>query len=139
MSSSPIRSFGRGIVRVIFWSYERGSWPYDALVVAILIFVLLTPRSWFKDRPQTTAGPESGVQLVVEDSDNRTRTYRIDGAVLAPEKRATRSTPELERETHDILGRTVDDLKDRTFQVMRIDPVFSSDGAVLHYDVTVHL
>jgi hypothetical protein len=130
---------GRGIGRVIFWSYERGSWPYDLLVVTILIFVLATPRSWFKDRPQSSAGPESGVQLVTEDSNSQLRTYRIEAAVLSPEKRATRPTPELERETHDILGRTVEDLKDRTFQVTRIDPAFSSDGAVLHYDVTVRL
>ena len=46
--------------------------------------------------------------------------------------------PELERETHDILGRTVDDLKGHTFQVQRIDPVRSGDGPVLYYDVTVH-
>jgi len=28
-------------------------------------------------------------------------------------------------------------LKDRTFQVLRIDPVLDSNGAVLHYDVTI--
>ena len=139
MRATPIRSFGRGIARTIFWSYERGSWPYDLLVIAILIFVLATPRSWFKDRPQSSAGPNSGVELVTEDSNSQLRTYRIDAAVLAPEKRATRPTPELERETHDILGRTVDDLKDRTFQVTRIDPALSDGGAVLHYDVTVRL
>jgi hypothetical protein len=139
MSPNPVRSLGRGIGSVIFWSYERGSWPYDALVVTILIFVLATPRSWFKDRPQSSAGPESGVQLVTEDSNSQLRTYRIDAAVLAPEKRTTRPTPELERETHDILVRTVEDLKDRTFQVTRIDPELSEDGAVLHYDVTVRL
>jgi hypothetical protein len=139
MGSTPIRSFGRGIARVIFWSYERGSWPYDLLVIAILIFVLATPRSWFRDRPQSSAGPNSGVQLVTEDSNSQLRTYRIDAAALAPEKRTARPTPELERETHDILVRTVDDLKDRTFQVTRIDPALSNDGAVEHYDVTVHL
>jgi hypothetical protein len=137
--TNPMRSVWRGIVRTIFWSYERGSWPYDLLVIAILIFVLVTPRSWFKDRPQSSAGSGSGVQLVTEDSGSRTRTYRIDAAVLSPEKRTAKPTPELERETHDILGRTVDDLKDRTFQVMQIDPALSSDGEVLHYDVTVRL
>ncbi len=54
------------------------------------------------------------------------------------EKRATKSTPELERETHDILGRTAGDLKGQTFQVVRIDPALSADGSVLYYDVTVH-
>jgi hypothetical protein len=133
-----MRSFWRGIVRTIFWSYDRGSWPYDVLVVVIVIFVLATPRSWFHDRPQSRTAESSSVQFVSEDSDSGTRVYRLDAAALAPQKRATKPTPELERETHDILGRTVEELKDRTFQVLRIDPVLDGDGAVLHYDVTIH-
>jgi hypothetical protein len=132
-----MRSFWRAVVRTIFWSFDRGSWPYDVLVVAIVIFVLATPRSWFHDRPQSGAGESASVQLVSEGSANQTRIYRLDAAALSPQKRATRPTPELERETHDILGRTVVDLKDRTFQVLRIDPVLDSNGAVLHYDVTI--
>jgi hypothetical protein len=134
-----MRSFWRGIVRTIFWSYDRGSWPYDVLVVAIVIFVLATPRSWFHDWPQSGAGESASVHFVSEDSGSQTRIYRLDATGLSPQKRAIRPTPELERETHDILGRTVDDLKDRTFQVLRIDPVLDGNGAVLHYDVTIHL
>jgi hypothetical protein len=133
-----MRSLWRGITRTIFWSYERGSWPYDVLVVAILIFVLATPRRWFHDQPQSGAGAGSRVELVSEDSGGQTRTYRIDAAVLSPQKRSSKPTPELERETHDILGRTVDDLKDHTFQIVGIDPVLSSEGSVTYYDVTVH-
>ncbi len=132
-----MRSFWRGIVRAIFWSYDRGSWPYDVLVIVIVIFVLATPRSWFHDRPQSGGGESASVHLVSEDSSSQTRLYRLDAAALSPQKRATRPTPELERETHDILGRTIVDLKDRTFQVLRIDPVVDGDGAVLHYDVTI--
>jgi hypothetical protein len=132
-----MRSFWRGIVRTIFWSSERGSWPYDVIVVVIVIFVLATPRNWFHDRPQSRTAASSGVEFISEDSGSQTRIYRLDAAVLAPQKRATKPTPELERETHDILGRTVDDLKNRTFQVLRIDPVLDGDGAVLHYDVTI--
>ena len=128
----------RGIVNTIFWSYDRGSWPYDVLVVAILIFVLATPRSWFHDRPQEGAVASSSVQFVSEDADSRTRVYRVEATTLAPQKRAARATPELERETHDILGRAVDDLKDRAFTVLRIVPVEDAKGAVEHYDVTIH-
>ncbi len=39
------------ISRSIFWSYERGCWQYDLIVIAILAFIFLTPRSWFEDRP----------------------------------------------------------------------------------------
>ncbi|HXX19995.1 MAG TPA: hypothetical protein VEJ46_11385 [Candidatus Acidoferrum sp.] len=132
-----MRALWRGIVRTIFWSYERGSWPYDVLVGVILVFVLLAPRSWFHDRPQEVVASSSSVQLVAEDSDARTRTYRLDAVALSPQKRTAKPTPELERETHAILSRTVDDLRDRPFQVVRIDPALASDGSVSYYDVTV--
>jgi hypothetical protein len=134
-----MRTLWRGLGRIFFWSYERGSWPYDVMVIAIVIFVLLTPRSWFHDDPHSTAAAAApGVALLSADVGDQTRTYRIDATVLAPEKRQTKSTPELERETHEILGRTVAELKDQTFQVRGIEPVLAGDGGVLYYDVTVH-
>jgi hypothetical protein len=39
------------VTRSIFWSYQRGSWQYDVIVIVILAFIFLSPRSWFKDRP----------------------------------------------------------------------------------------
>jgi len=108
------------------------------MVIVIVLFVLLTPRSLFHDQPQSIALASSDVQLLSEDPAHQTRTYRLDAKVLKPEKRATQPTPELERETHDILSRAVDDLKDRTFQVTRIDALRAPDGAVVYYDITVH-
>lgn len=125
-------------MRVIFWSYERGTWPYDVAVVVIVLFVLLTPRKLFHDQPQTGVQAGTSVQLLSEDAGSRTRTYRLDATALPPDKRAVKATPELERETHDAIGRSVDDLKGRTFHVLRIVPAFSSDGSVIYYDVTVH-
>jgi hypothetical protein len=133
-----MRKLWRGVVRTLFWSYERGSWPYDVMVVVIVLFVLVTPRTWFHDQPQSSALSGTDVQLVSEDPSSETRTYRLDADVLSPEKRTSKPTPELERETHDILGRTVGDLKGRTFQVRRIDPVLAPDGSVTSYDVTIH-
>jgi len=134
-----MRALWRVIARTVFWSYERGTWPYDVMVVAIVLFVLVTPRRWFHDQPQPIAPITANVQLVSADPAGETSTYRLDATALQPQKRATKPTPELERETHDALGRTVDDLKDRTFHVLRIVPVLSNDGSVLYYDVTVHL
>jgi len=132
-----MRGLWQGFVRTIFWSYDRGTWAYDLMVVVIVLFVLLTPRSWFHDQPQSAAVSSSEVALVSEDSTNQTHTYRLDAKILPLDKRTARATPELERETHDILGRAIDDLKGHTFQVRRIDPVRADDGVVLYYDVTV--
>jgi len=131
-------AFWRAVGRTLFWSYERGSWPYDVMVLAILAFVLLTPRSWFHDRPKPGAVAGSSVALLSQDSAGQTRTYRLDARALPPDKRAANPSPELERETHDILSRAVPELQGRTFEVLRISTVQDSSGSVLYYDVTIY-
>jgi hypothetical protein len=32
-----------------FWTYERATWQYDLMVLAILAFVWLTPPDWLRD------------------------------------------------------------------------------------------
>src|ERR1039457_278147 len=39
--------------RFFFWDSPRGSWQYDVMVGIIVIFVMLTPRGWFRDQPRT--------------------------------------------------------------------------------------
>ncbi|MGD0963973.1 MAG: hypothetical protein ABSA57_08760 [Candidatus Acidiferrales bacterium] len=134
-----MRRLWQGLASIVFWSYERGSWPYDVMVLTIIAFVLLTPRSWFHDQPQLADAGSAGVLLMSQDSDGKTRTYRLDAAMLSPEKRTTRSTPELERETHDIIERRVQEFKDQRFRVVQIDPTLSGDGSVLYYSVTIVL
>jgi hypothetical protein len=134
-----MRRLGQGLARTIFWSYERGSWPYDVMVLTIIAFVLLTPRSWFHDQPRPADSGTAGVQLVSQDSVGKTRIYRLDAAMLSPEKRAKKSTPELERETHDIIERKVQEFKEQRFRVVQIDPTLSGDGSVLYYSVTIVL
>ena len=35
--------------KVFFWNYERNTWQWDMLCVAILIFIFLTPKSCFEN------------------------------------------------------------------------------------------
>ena len=35
--------------RIIFWTYPRTSWQWDVLCVLILVFIFLTPKSWFEN------------------------------------------------------------------------------------------
>ena len=39
----------------LFWTYERATWQYDLMVIAILAFVWLTPPGWLGD--PTASGP----------------------------------------------------------------------------------
>jgi len=133
-----MRKLWRGIANIFFWSYERGSWPYDVLVAAILIFLLATPRHWFQDGPRPSLPASSDIQLIEENNRSNEATYRVDARLLGQTK-ATTSTPELERRAHDILGAKVPALGDRIFQVERIDFVRGGDGALLDFDVTVRV
>ena len=134
--STNMSAIWRGFVRTIFWSYERGSWPYDVAVIVIVIFVLATPTRWFHDRPSEKLSTTSAVQVITEDASARTATYRVSATALPPEKRTARP-PELEREMHQILGNAVPSLKDTLFEVVRIDPVTGPDATVTAYDVAV--
>ena len=127
----------RGLGRTLFWSYERGSWPYDLMVLAILLFVFLTPRQWFHDQPQNVASAGADIQLIAENEASQTKTYRLNAQLLPPAKRKAKPTPELERETHDILGKSVDDLKGHMFQIQAIQAVPGDNGSVEYYDVEV--
>ena len=124
-------------MRTIFWSFERGSWPYDAMVVAILAFVLFTPRHWFHDQAPGVAVAASDIEVVWTDDVSALKTYRVIASLLPPPKRSAKATPELEREMHSLLRRNVDELRGHTFQILRIQARHATDGSVLHYDVTV--
>lgn len=56
--------FLEGLGSVILWSYNRGTFPYDIMCAAILLFVFLTPGSVFHDQtapiplPAAPAGPQ---------------------------------------------------------------------------------
>ena len=121
--------------RIFFWSYERGAWPYDIAVVVILIFVLLTPRGWFRDQPQVgmPAAPEQ-VQLVLVSEDGHRQQYRVDARVLAPPEQ----TPALQNDLHNALQRALPDLHNGRFSITRIEAVRDEKGTVVAYEVDIH-
>jgi hypothetical protein len=41
----------------LFWTYERATWQYDLMVIAILAFVWLTPPDWLGDPTAHDQGP----------------------------------------------------------------------------------
>ena len=130
-----MRTIWRLIVRTVFWSYERGTWPYDVMVAAIVIFVLCSPFVIrFNDQPQV--GPAvraTHVAPLSEDPVRGTTIYRVDTELLV----SVRATSEVVLETHGILRKNVSELKDGRFQILHIEPVRGEDGTVLYYAVTV--
>jgi hypothetical protein len=35
--------------KIVFWTYPRTSWQWDVLCLLILVFIFLTPKSWFSN------------------------------------------------------------------------------------------
>jgi hypothetical protein len=56
--------FTQTLGNIFLWTYERGSRPYDIIVVLILLFIFLTPHSCLRktarhatfDKPPVAAG-----------------------------------------------------------------------------------
>jgi hypothetical protein len=125
-------SLVRIVSRTLFWSYERGTWQYDIAVVLILVFVLLTPRSWFRDQAQVGAPAAPGQVELVADS-GKARTYRVDARILALPEQA----PQLQNELHNAMQRALPDLQNGRFSISRIEAVRNDQGAVIAYEVDI--
>jgi hypothetical protein len=47
---------GRAVWHALYWTYDRATWQYDLMVVAILAFVWLTPPDWLADPMASGSG-----------------------------------------------------------------------------------
>ncbi|MGC1613240.1 MAG: hypothetical protein WA736_01010 [Candidatus Acidiferrum sp.] len=126
-------SLGRILSKTFFWAYERGTWQYDAAVILILVFVLLTPRSWFRDEPQMGLPANAPGQVLLLKDEGQSKTYRIDARILAPPVQ----TPALENELHNALQKTLPELSNKRFTIAKIDPIRDEQGAVIAYHVEI--
>lgn len=124
--------FGHMLNRVFFWSYERGTWQYDAAVILILIFVLATPLRWFHDQPQVGL-PANSLQVELVSKTGASETYRVDSRALAPPER----TPALQSDLHNALQKAGPGLTDGRFSIGRIEPIRDASGAVIAYEVEI--
>ncbi len=129
-----MRTLWHVLVRTLFWSYERGTWPYDLMVLAIVLFVLLSPRLiHFNDQP-LVGPPASETQVQCQlDAAGSLLNCRVDARLLASPVR----TPELQRDLHEALRKHVQDLRKGAFRIDRIEPIRGESGAVTYYDVSV--
>ena len=88
--------------RFILWDYARASWQYDVMVGVILVFIFLTPRSWFRDQPRMPQA--SQVTLLAGGHGND--VLWIDPELLAgvPEDQRVAKLAELLRSRPEILS-----------------------------------
>jgi hypothetical protein len=124
-------SLGQILSRTFFWSYERGTWQYDVAVALILVFALLTPRSWFHDQPESGSPAGPGQVLLVAKEGNR-QTYRVDSRILAPPTKLA-----LQNDLHNALKEALPELHNGNFSISKIEPVRDDQGSVTAYQVEI--
>jgi hypothetical protein len=129
-----MRTLWRGIVRVVFWSYERGTWQYDIAVAGITLFVLFSPLFiHFNDQPPVGPPPSQALVELRGMAAGQIATYRVDARLLASPVR----TPELEHDLHETVQKNVADLHQGRFEILRIEPIRGEGDTVAYYDVSI--
>lgn len=129
-----MRTLWRGIVRVVFWSYERGTWQYDLAVVAIVLFILFSPSFIrYSDQPSVGPAPAQALVQLRAMAPGQIATYRVDARLLATPTR----TPELEHDLHQTVQKNVQDLNHGRFEIVHIEPIRGEGDTIAYYDVSV--
>ena len=105
---------------IVFWSYRRGSWQYDLIVVGILAFIFLTPRDLFRDQPR----PPS-VQQIADLSDGKgTVVFWVEPSVID-------DTPA--EELTEKLRRLLRQRQDKNLRIIDTQPTTDAEGKVRAY------
>jgi hypothetical protein len=61
----PRRGVKKILASYFYWTYSRGSFPYDVMVTLILLFIFITPHVWnYGAKPPLVAGPVHPLQVV---------------------------------------------------------------------------
>jgi hypothetical protein len=121
-------------MRVLFWSYERGTWQYDLAVAGIVLFVLFSPLIiHYTDQPTVGPPPTAARVELRAVAPGQIATYRVDARLLATPLR----TPELEHYLHETVQNNVRDLNHGHFEILRIEPIRGDGGIIAYYDVSV--
>ena len=113
---------------VLFWAYERGSKPYDLIVILILAFIFLTPRSWFDDRPTLQLTDLRNHQGIVEVTiSSEGGSYLVDARLVE-----ARAPQKLEDAVTEILKPRVQ----KPFKINSVEPL-REGNVLLGYTVVV--
>ena len=123
---------GKLLKSYIFWTYQRGSFHYDVMVTAILLFLFVTPHFIdFKDRPVETVALHAS-EVLVKEAGIRGGASRFLFQIRADDIGNAHTDPELKaaflRVIEPISGEVALD---------GYEPVKDSSGHVVAYNVWI--
>ncbi len=116
------------VVRSVFWAYKRGSWQYDVIVILILAFIFLSPRSWFNDRPTLQLSDLRHQQGIIEVSHvNKSFSFLLDARLV----------DSLAQKPEDAIPIILKRRLQKPFTIKSIDAVRDRQQVILGYTVMV--
>jgi hypothetical protein len=93
--------------RVFFWTYPRTSWQWDVLCVLILVFIFLTPKSWFENTAfQRSHAAQTTIIMSADVSGAQSDKREIERRAKQLSGRANAQVTAL-RERHDATGKLI--------------------------------
>ena len=105
------------IKKIFLWTYERNTWQWDTLCALILVFIFLTPKSWFSgSERQTQPSHQNPVPVTV-----------FVGAEVVENQRDSQA---LKNHLRALTGR-------QNGEVGAVQKVVDKDGKTLGYQVDI--
>jgi hypothetical protein len=112
-----VRGLTATLKKIFFWNYERNTWQWDLLCVVILIFIFLTPKSWFdgSERPRNALHQSPNAQTVL----------------LSPEVVSNEADKgQIQQRVRALTGRS-------NVEVLAVRKVVDSDGRTRSFEVDI--
>jgi hypothetical protein len=116
----------------IFWAYERGSFHYDVMVTAILVFMFVSPRFIdYNDRPVETVALHSS-EVLVREAGRSGGSSRFIYQVRAEDM----GKPTNDAERRAAILRVIEPISGEV-TIDHYEPVRDAQGRVIAYNVWV--
>jgi hypothetical protein len=116
----------------IFWSYERGSFHYDVMVTAILVFMFVSPHFInYNDKPVETVALHAS-EVLVKEAGTAGRSSRFVYQIRADDMGA--ATTDAEREA--AILRVIEPISGEV-TLDHYEPVRDAQGKIVAYNAWV--
>jgi hypothetical protein len=113
-----VRGLTTTLKKIFFWNYPRNTWQWDLLCVVCLIFIFLTPKTWF-------ASSERGVNIG-HQSPVPTQVVLLSPEVVANEQ----DKGQIAQRIKELTGR-------KEVEVLTVRKVLGDDGQIRSFEVDI--
>lgn len=112
-----VRGLFTTLKKIFFWNYARNTWQWDLLCVVILIFIFLTPKSWFSNSERAQK---------IEHQSPVVKTVVIGPELVGSEEDKSK----IEQRVKALTGRT-------SFEVLAVRPIPDAEGRIRSFEVDI--